>query len=347
LKTALITGISGQDGAYLAKFLLAKNYKVFGTYRRLSTANFWRLHYLGIFNKVNLIPADITDVRSISEALKKSEPNEVYNLAAQSFVGASFEQPIYTTNVTGLGTVNLLEEIKKFNDKIKFYQASSSEMYGEEKSIVKNENTPFMPSSPYAIAKLYSYWSVNMYRKAYGMYLANGILFNHESPLRGLEFVTRKISNGVAKISLGITKDLKLGNLQAKRDWGYAPEYVEGMWIMLQQKHPDDYVLATNESHTIKEFVSEACKIAGISERKIKSSKSNFRPFDVENLKGNYSKAKKKLGWKPKTHFKQLVKLMVEEDLQRWERWLKGEYFPWDAPAGIDSSIIQTNANKQ
>jgi GDPmannose 4,6-dehydratase len=315
---------------------LSKNYKVFGTYRRLSTPNFWRLHYLGIFDKINLISADITDARSISEALIKSDPKEVYNLAAQSFVGASFDQPIYTTNVTGLGTIRLLDEIKKFNEKIKFYQASSSEMYGEEKSITKNEETMFKPSSPYAIAKLYSYWSVNMYRKAYGMYLTNGILFNHESPLRGLEFVTRKISNGVAKISLGLSKKLELGNLQAKRDWGYAPEYVEGMWMMLQQKNPDDYVIATNESHTIREFVAEACKIAGISERKIKTSKDNFRPFDVEYLKGDYSKARKKLGWKPKTRFKKLVKIMVEEDIMRWERWLKGEFFPWDAVTGDD-----------
>ena len=348
MKSALITGITGQDGAYLAKLLLSKNYNVFGTYRRLSTPNFWRLHYLGIFDKVKLIPADITDSRSISEALLKSEPKEVYNLAAQSFVGASFDQPIYTTNITGLGTLRLLEEIKKFNDKIKFYQASSSEMYGEEKTIIKNENTPFMPSSPYAIAKLYSYWTVNMYRKAYGMYLTNGILFNHESPLRGLEFVTRKISNGVAKISLGLSNELKLGNLRAKRDWGYALEYVEGMWMMLQQKNPDDYVLATKESHTIKEFVEEACHVAGVPTTKIKSTKENFRPFDVENLKGDYTKAKKKLNWSPKTRFKKLVKIMVEEDMLRWQRWLKGEYFPWDAAtSGEDSHVLKKYQNKK
>ena len=230
----------------------------------------------------------------------------------------------------------------KFNDKIKFYQASSSEMYGEEKTIIKNENTPFKPSSPYAIAKLYSYWTVNMYRKAYGMYLTNGILFNHESPLRGLEFVTRKISNGVAKISLGLSNELKLGNLRAKRDWGYALEYVEGMWMMLQQKNPDDYVLATKESHTIKEFVEEACNVAGIPTTKIKSTKENFRPFDVENLKGDYTKVKKKLNWSPKTCFKKLVKIMVEEDMLRWQRWLKGEYFPWDAAtSGEDSFVLK------
>jgi len=288
-----------------------------------------------------LIPADITDSRSISESLKKSNPDEIYNLAAQSFVGVSFDQPIYTSNITAFGVIRILEEIGKFNKKIKFYQASSSEMYGSEKSLTKNEKTSFNPSSPYAIAKLYAFWTVNLYRVAYGVHASNGILFNHESQLRGLEFVTRKISNGVAKISLGLSKELKLGNLAARRDWGFAPEYVEGMWMMLQQKNPDDYVLATNESHSIKDFVEESCKIAGVPLSKIKSTKENFRPFDVPNLKGDYSKAKKKLGWKPKTKFKKLVKIMVEEDISRWQRWLKGEHFPWDAfTSGEDSEII-------
>lgn len=342
MKSALITGISGQDGAYLAKLLLEKKYKVYGTYRRLSTPNFWRLQYLDVFGKINLIPADMLDSASIASALVKSNPDEVYHLAAQSFVGVSFDQPIYTTNVTGIGTVRILDEIKKFNKKIKFYQASSSEMYGSEKSLIKNENTAFHPSSPYAIAKLYSHWTVNMYRQAYDMFAVSGILFNHESPLRGLEFVTRKVSNGVAKIALGISKELKLGNLDAKRDWGYAPEYVEGMWKMMQQKTPDDYVLATNESHSIKELVQEACNVAGISPKCIKSTKENFRPFDVQNLKGDYTKAKKKLGWKPKTKFKELVKIMVKEDISRWERWQKKEYFPWDAfTSGEDSVIVK------
>jgi len=341
MKTALITGITGQDGAYLAKFLLKKNYKVVGTYRRLSTPNFWRLHYLNVYDKVELIPADNTDSRSISEALRKSHPDEVYNLAAQSFVGVSFDQPIYTGNITAFGVVNVLDEIKKFNNKIKFYQASSSEMYGSEKSTIKNEKTPFNPSSPYAIAKLYGFWTVNLYREAYGMHASNGILFNHESGVRGLEFVTRKISNGVAKIALGLSKELKLGNLAAKRDWGFAPEYVRGMWMMLQQKNPDDYVLATNESHSIKDFVAEACKVSGVSSSKIKSTKENFRPFDVQDLRGNYNKAKKILGWTPEIKFKKLVKIMVEEDISRWERWLKREYFPWDAfTSGEDSKII-------
>ena len=282
------------------------------------------------------------DSRSISEALRKSDPTEVYHLAAQSFVGASFDQPLYTSNITGFGTVRMLEEIIKFNKKIKFYQASSSEMYGDVRISTKNEQTPFQPSSPYAIAKLYAYWTVNLYRHAHGLHASNGILFNHESPLRGLEFVTRKISNGVAKISLGLSNELKLGNLSAHRDWGYAPEYTEGMWQMLQQKKPDDYVLSTNESHSVEECVEEACRIAGISKSKIKSSKKYSRPFDVEFLKGDYSKAKKKLGWKPKTSFKKLIKIMVEEDISRWERWLKGEYFVWDAiSSGEDSTITK------
>ena len=278
---------------------------------------------------------------SIAIALQKSQPKEVYHLAAQSFVGVSFDQPLYTTNVTGMGTVRMLDEVKKFGSKIRFYQASSSEMYGSEKSWSKNENTPFNPTSPYAIAKLYSHWMINMYRHAYNMYAVSGILFNHESPLRGMEFVTRKISNEIAKISLGITKTLKLGNLNAKRDWGYAPEFVEGMWMMMQERKPDDYVLATNETHSVKEFVDEACRIAGISNMKISSTKENFRPCDVEYLRGDFSKAKKILGWKPKTKFKELVKIMVEEDLSRWERWMKGEYFFWDAiTSGEDSAII-------
>ncbi|MHA7733133.1 GDP-mannose 4,6-dehydratase [Nitrosopumilus sp. S6] len=344
MKRALITGITGQDGSYLADFLLKKGYKVFGTYRRLSTPNFWRLHYLGIYDKIDLISAEMLDSRSIHDALIHSNPDEVYHLAAQSFVAASFSQPIYTGNVTGFGVVRILEEIKKFNPKIKFYQASSSELYGSEKSKIKNEKTPFYPSSPYATAKLYAFWMVDMYRHSYDMFALNGILFNHESPIRGLEFVTRKVSNGVAKISLGLSNSLSLGNLSAKRDWGYAPEYVEGMWMMLQQKSPEDIVLSTNESHSVKELVAEACKVAGISTSKIKSTKEHLRPYDVDFLKGNNSKAKKKLNWSPKIKFKKLVKIMVEEDIQRWERWLKKEYFPWDAAmSGYDSLTKKTN----
>lgn len=261
-------------------------------------------------------------------------------MAAQSFVGTSFEQPVNTFNITGLGVVMLIREIKKFNDKTKFYQAGSSEMYGVEKSPVKNESTSFQPVSPYAISKLAAFWAVNMYSKGYGMYAVNGILFNHESPIRGLEFVTRKITNGVAKISLGITKDLRLGNLAAKRDWGFAPEYVEGIWMMLQQKEPDYYVLATGETHSIKELVEEACHVAGIPPSRIKTSKNNFRPLDIPDLKGDYTKARKKLGWKPKTKFKKLVKIMVEEDISRWERWIKGEQFPWDVTTSVQESQV-------
>lgn len=214
-------------------------------------------------------------------------------------------------------------------------------MYGVEKSPLKNENTYFHPASPYAIAKLYSHWMVNLYRNAYEMHASCGILFNHESPIRGLEFVTRKVSNGVAKISLGLSKNLKLGNLSARRDWGYAPEYVEGMWMILQQKNPDDYVLATGEAHSIKELVEESCKVAGISPSKVESSKENFRPYDVPDLRGDYTKARKKLGWRPKTRFKDLIKIMVDKDIERWQRWQKGEHFPWDAAtSGEDSYVI-------
>ncbi|BDQ31821.1 GDP-mannose 4,6-dehydratase [Nitrosopumilus zosterae] len=328
---ALITGITGQDGAYLAHFLLKKGYTVFGTFRRQSSSNFWRLYYLKIANKIKLIPADVLDSTSIYHAFEESNPTEIYHLAAQSFVGASFDQPLYTSDVTGFGTVRVLDEILKFNKKIKFYQASSSEMFGSEKSSIKNESTPFMPSSPYAISKLYAYWQTKLYREAYDLYAVNGILFNHESPLRGLEFVTRKISNEVAKISLGISTKLELGNISAKRDWGYAPEYVEGIWKSLQVKNPDDYVMATNESHSVKEFAEKACEIANISKKHISTSKKNLRPFDVNNLQGDYSKAKRKLGWKPKTKFNDLVKIMVQEDIHRWEQRLKGEYLPWDA----------------
>lgn len=288
----------------------------------------------------------MVDSTSIFEALKKSDPQEVYHLAAQSFVATSFEQPLYTIDVTGLGVVRILSEIKKFNNKIRFYQAGSSEMYGIEKSPTKNEVTPFYPVSPYAIAKLASHWTVHMFRNGYGIHATNGILFNHESPIRGLEFVTRKVTNGVAKISLGLIKNLKLGNLSAKRDWGYALEYVEGMWMMLQQKYPDDYVLATNEVHSVKELVEEACLVAGIPTSAIISSKDNLRPFEVPYLRGDYSKARKKLGWEPKTKFKKLVKIMVEEDIERWQRWIKGEYFPWDAAtSGQDSQVFKRNVS--
>jgi len=343
IKSALITGITGQDGAYLAKFLLDKGYKVFGTYRRLSTPNFWRLQYLNIFDKVNLIPADLVDAASIIEAIKISEPEEIYHLAAQSFVGASFDQPIGAGEITGLGVTRILEAIRAVNLKIKFYQASTSELYGRGNLEPQTEDTRFQPASPYATAKLYGYWITRIYREAYGIFACNGILFNHESPLRGLEVVTRKISNGVAKIALGLESELRLGNLEAKRDWGYAPEYVESMWLMLQQNEPDDYVIATNKAHSVKEFVERAFCIINLDWQKyVKVDKRFLRPLDVNFLQGDYSRARQKLGWEPEVTFDKLAEIMVKEDLSRWERWLKGERFPWDAPTYPGEARILT-----
>ena len=333
MKRALITGITGQDGAYLADFLLKKNYEVYGTYRRVSTPNFWRLQSLDIFEKVNLIPADLTDMASLVEAINISQPDEIYNLAAQSFVGASFVQPISTCEINGLGFVKILEAIRQINPNIKIYQASTSEQFGNAKLTSLTENDQFHPQSPYAASKLYAYWIARIYREAYGFFICNGILFNHESPLRGLEFVTRKISNSVAKIELGLENELRLGNLEARRDWGYAPEYVKSMWLMMQQNEPDDYVIATNEAHSVKEFVQQAFDVVGLDwQEHIKIDKKLFRPLDVPTLQGDYSKAEKKLGWRPETKFSDLVKIMVKEDLRKWERWLEGERFPWDAP---------------
>lgn len=332
-KSALITGITGQDGAYLAKFLLDKGYEVFGTFRRLSTPNFWRLQYLDIFERVNLIPVDLIDAASLTEAIKVSEPDEVYHLAAQSFVGTSFEQPTGAGDITGLGVTRILEAVREINPKIKFYQASTSELYGNTSAGPQTEDTPFQPASPYAAAKLYGFSITGIYREGYGIFACNGILFNHESPLRGLEFVTRKISNTVAKIALGMEKELKLGNLKAKRDWGYAPEYVESMWLMLQQDRPDDYVIATNEAHSVEEFLEKAFAIVNLDWGKyVKVDERFLRPLDVNFLQGDYSKARQKLGWEPKVKFDQLVEIMVKEDLERWERWQKGDRFPWDAP---------------
>lgn len=331
-KNALITGITGQDGAYLARFLLDKGYKVFGIYRRLSTPNFWRLQYLDIFEKVELIPADLLDSASLIEAIKVSHPDEIYHLAAQSFVGTSFEQPVGAGEITGLGVTRILEAIRDINPRIKFYQASTSELYGNGNKTSQNEDTPFKPSSPYASAKLYGYWITRIYREGYGIFACNGILFNHESPIRGLEFVTRKICNSVAKIALGLEEEIRLGNLDAKRDWGYAPEYVESMWLMLQQDQPDDYVIATNESHSVRELAEKAFQIVGLDWQKyVKVDERFLRPLDVNFLHGDYSKAKQKLAWEPKVKFTDLIEIMVKEDLNRWQRWQKGERFPWDA----------------
>ena len=344
-KNALITGITGQDGAYLARFLLRKGYTVFGTFRRLSTPNFWRLQYLDIFDKVKLIAADLIDASSIVEAIKISQPDELYHLAAQSFVGASFEQPVGAGEITGLGVTRVLEAIRELNPDIKLYQASTSELYGRGNEEPETETTRFQPASPYATAKLYGYWVTRIYREAYDIFACNGILFNHESPLRGMEFVTRKVSNAVAKIALGLEKGLALGNLEAKRDWGYAPEYVESMWLILQQSGPDDYVVATNESHSVRELVEKAFAVADLEWEKYVTSDDRFlRPLDVNFLQGDYSRAKEKLGWEPKVRFNELVEIMVKEDISRWQRWLKGERFPWDAPNYPSEANILTRA---
>lgn len=344
-RRALITGITGQDGAYLGKFLLDKGYEVFGMFRRLSTPNFWRLQYLDIFDKVNLVSADLVDAASLVEAIKISKPDEIYHLAAQSFVGASFEQPVGAGEITGLGVTRVLEAIREIDREIKFYQASTSELYGNSALEMQTEDTPFRPASPYAAAKLYGYWITKIYREGYGIFACNGILFNHESPLRGLEFVTRKISNAVAKIALGIEKELKLGNLEARRDWGYAPEYVESMWLMLQQDEPDDYVIATNEAHSVKELVEKAFEVVDLDwQRYVRVDKRFLRPLDVSFLQGDYSKARQKLGWEPRVKFNKLVEILVKEDLKRWQRWQNGERFPWDAPNYPGEAKILTRA---
>lgn len=348
MKKALITGITGQDGAYLAKFLLDKGYEVYGIYRRLSTPNFWRLESLDIFSKVNLIPADLSDTCSIIESLKISEPNEIYHLAAQSFVETSFETPVATADITGLAVTRILEAIRQNCSDVKFYFAATSEMFGNA-GLLNNrllrEDDFFCPMSPYAAAKLYGYWITRIYREGYKIFTVNGILFNHESPLRGLEFVTRKITNETAKISLGLSQEIRLGNLDAKRDWGYAPEYVEVMWLMLQQKEPDDYVVATSEAHSVREFVQRAFDVVGLDwEKYVKVDKRFLRPLDVPSLNGDYSKAEKKFGWRPKTKFNELVEIMVKEEVTRWERWLKGERFPWDAPYYPSENRILTRA---
>lgn len=333
MKRALITGITGQDGPYLAQLLISKGYQVFGTFRRVSTPNFWRLQTLDIIDKITLIPADLTDMSSLLEAVTISDPDEIYNLAAQSFVEASFDQPLLTADVDGSSTTKFLEIIRHLRKDIKFYQASTSELYGMVVKSPQTERTPFLPNSPYAAAKLYAYHISRIYRHSYNIFATNGILFNHESPLRGLEFVTRKISNSVARIKLGLQKDLMLGNIEAKRDWGYAPEYVEAMWRILQQDKPDDYVIATGETHSVKEFLEHAFTAAQLNwQDHIKIDQNLLRPLDVNLLCGDPSKAKEHLNWEPQTKFRELVNIMVKADLDRWEKHLGGETFPWDAP---------------
>lgn len=336
-KIAIITGITGQDGAYLADLLLNKGYQVYGTYRRTSSVNFWRIEELGIEKHPNLhiVEYDLTDLSSSIRLLENSEASEVYNLAAQSFVGVSFDQPITTATITGLGAVDLLEAIRIVNPKIKFYQASTSEMFGKVQAIPQTENTPFYPRSPYGIAKLYAHWMTINYRESYDIFASSGILFNHESPLRGREFVTRKITDSIAKIILGKLDVLELGNLDAQRDWGYAKEYVEGMWLMLQAKQSDTFVLATNQTKTVRNFVEMAFKAADINIRfegkdenevgidvnngkvRVRINPKFYRPAEVELLIGDASKAKNMLGWQPKTNLESLCKMMVEADIKR------------------------------
>jgi len=323
MKKALIIGVTGQDGPYLAQFLIGKGYKVYGGYRRSSTRNLWRLHYLDVKKDIELVPIDLLDQTSILTAIKTIKPDEIYNLAAQSFVGVSFEQAIATGEICGLGVTKILDSIMILDPKIKFYQASTSEMFGDAPP-PQSEITPFEPNSPYAAAKLYSHWVTKSYRQGYGLFACSGILFNHESPIRGVEFVTRKITDGVARIKMGYSDKIYLGNLEAKRDWGFAGDYVEAMWLMLQQKKADDYVIATGQSHTVREFCEEAFSVAGLNwEKYVEVDKKFLRPNDVHYLLGDPAKAKKELGWEPKITFKALVKMMMEADLEKYKNPLK------------------------
>lgn len=320
-----------------------KGYKVYGIFRRLSTPNFWRLQNLDIYSKVHLIPADLLDMGSLLGALNVSDPDEVYNLAAQSFVSTAFEQPIGNAEITGLAVTKILESIRHVNPKIKFYQASSSEMYGNSGVKMQNEKTAFVPASPYAAAKLYAHEMTNIYKNAYGMFAVTGILFNHESPLRGLEFVSRKITNSVARISLGMKQKLTLGNLDSIRDWGYAPEYMQAVHLMMQQEKPNTFVISTGESHTVREFVKLSFELVGLDWKKyVRIDKKLYRPLEVNYLRGDNKKAIKNLGWKPKITFEKLVKIMLEEDTKRWKQVLNGEQIPWDAPLYPNESIETT-----
>jgi len=337
-KKALITGIRGQDGAYLAKLLIEKGYKVYGADRRSGNSSFWRLKELGIEKYVKIIYMDLLELTNIIRVIKEIQPDEVYNLAAQSFVQASFEMPIFTTEINALGVLRLLEALRLHKPDAKFYQASTSEMFGKAQEIPQKETTCFCPRSPYGVAKLFGHWITVNYRESWGMFACSGILFNHESPLRGIEFVTRKITYYLAEIKYGLRDKLILGNLDAKRDWGYAPEYVEAMYFMLQQDEPDDYVIATGETHSVKEFVEKAAQIAGFDiewegeglntkgiDRRtgkviVEVSSEFYRPAEVDILVGDYSKAKKKLGWEPRTKFEDLVRIMMEADLERVRR---------------------------
>lgn len=316
MKRAVITGITGQDGSYLAEFLLSKDYKVYGLKRRTSSPNYDNIKH--ILDKIELIPCDLTDLPSLINAIKISDPDEVYNLAAQSFVGDSWSQPIYTGQVTALGVSNILEAVRLVKPSARFYQASSSEMFGKVLESPQTEKTPFYPRSPYGVAKVYGHWITVNYRESYGMFTCSGILFNHESPRRGIEFVTRKITDAVAKIKLGLQNELRLGNLDAKRDWGFAGDYVKAMWLMLQQEYPDDYIIATGETHTVREFLEIAFRHVGLKwEDYVIQDEKFLRPAEVDLLLGDPQKAKKSLNWQPNVSFEQLVKMMVDLDLEK------------------------------
>lgn len=336
-KRALITGLTGQDGAYLAKLLLEKGYEVYGTHRRTSTDNSWRIRELGIYAAphFHLVECDLTDLGCCIRTLEKTEPDEVYNLAAQSFVAVSFAQPEMTAQITALGALRMLEAIRTVNPRIRFYQASTSELFGKVQEVPQTENTPFYPRSPYGVAKLYAHWITMNYRESYDMFACSGILFNHESPLRGIEFVTRKITDAFAKISLGQQEYVELGNLDAKRDWGYAPEYVEGMWRMLQTPTPDNFVLATGETKSIRDFVELTAKAVGVdlewrgkgvdevgiergtSNVRVRVNPSFYRPTEVDMLVGDAEKAYRILGWKAKTFLPEICRMMLEADMRR------------------------------
>ena len=315
-KKALITGITGQDGSYLTELLLEKGYQVYGIVRRSSSANLGRLDAVQGSSRLHLVHGDLGDASSVNHLVKTLRPDEIYNLAAQSHVKISFDVPEYTADVSGLGALRLLEAIRESGIRTKFYQASSSELYGRSEKTPQDEKTPFEPVSPYAVAKLFAYWTTVNYRESYRIFAANGILFNHESERRGENFVTRKITRAAARIKKGLEREIRLGNLDARRDWGYAKDYVEAMWKMLQQPAPDDYVIATGETHSVRDFLKEAFDYVGLDYRKyLRIDKRQFRPLEVNHLRGNYGKAKKKLGWRPRTSFKQLVRLMVDSDL--------------------------------
>lgn len=319
-KTALITGILGQDGPYLAKLLLEKDYKIYGLIRRYTNPNFSNLDFLGITNKIEYISGDMTDEGSLMNIVRTIRPDEVYNLAAQSFVGSSWDQSKLTTEVNSLGVLYLLNALKHFSPNAKFYQASTSEMFGNShKDGLQTEETPFHPRSPYAISKLYAYWMTNNFKESYGMYCANGILFNHESPIRGREFVTRKITDGIARIKHGLSSEIRLGNLDSKRDWGFAGDYAEAMWLMLQQEEPDNYIISTGKTHSIREFLDAAFNTVGITDwsKYVVIDPQFKRPAELFTLQGKSNKARKKLGWRPQTSFQQLVKMMMDADMKR------------------------------